>query len=147
MLKKLLQFRVVSVLLILALFSPSVFAQRNDRGDDKGDNRGDNRGNDKGDNRRDNQSQDRGHDRGRKHYYRDGRWYERGFFGFGAVVSALTLGAFVEALPPQHTTIVVEGNQYYHDDRYYYRQDPRGGYIVVDAPVVVVRPESHERRR
>ena len=140
MLKKILQFRLILVLLMLALFAPGAFARDDNRGDNKRDNRGDNRGDDRGDNR--------GHDRGRKHYYRDGRWYERGWFGFGAVVTALTLGAFVESLPPQHTTIVVEGNQYYHDDRYYYRQDPRGGYVVVDAPrVVVVQPRFREEHR
>ena len=110
MFKYCLRFRVfLIILLILTLFSPAVFA----RGDDRG--------------------QDRGH----SHYYRDNRWFERGWFGFGFVVSALAIVALIESLPPRHTTIVVEGTPYYHDDRYYYRQLPQGGYVVVPEPVIV----------
>ena len=49
--------------------------------------------------------------------------------------------ALIEALPPRHTTIIVEGTPYYHDDRYYYRQLPEGGYVVVPA-LVIVQPQS-----
>ena len=118
MLKQVLRFKVVLViLLMLVLFCPVVFA----RGDDRG--------------------HDRGGDRGHSHYYRDGRWYEHGWFGFGFAVSALAIGALIDALPPRHTTVVVEGTPYYHDDSYYYRQLPEGGYVVVPAPVVV-QPQS-----
>jgi hypothetical protein len=51
MLKKLLRFRLVAIFLMLALFSPGVFARDDNRGDDKQDNHGDSRGNDRGDNR------------------------------------------------------------------------------------------------
>jgi hypothetical protein len=117
MFKRILRIRVFLVmLLILTLFSPSVFARGGDRGGD------------------------RGHDRGRSHYYHDGRWYEHGWFGFGFAVSALTIGALIEALPPRHTTVVVDNTPYYHDDTYYYRQLPEGNYVVV-APPVVVQPQ------
>ena len=83
----------------------------------------------KQDNRRDN--------RGDRHYYRDGRWYRHDSSGHEIAVTVLGNGAFVESLPPQHTTIVVQGAQYYHDDRYYYRQHPNGGYVVVPAPAQI----------
>ena len=122
MLKQVLKFRVVLVsLLMLTLFCPAVFAREDDRGGNRGSSRGDSRG----------------YDRGRSHYYRDGRWYERGWFGFSFVVSALAIGAFIDSLPPRHTTVVVEGTPYYHDDSYYYRQLPQGGYVVVPEPVIV----------
>ena len=122
MLKQVLRFRVVLViLLILTLFCPGAFARGDNSGGDKGGNRGYSRGDNRGD----------------RHYYRDGRWYRRGWFGWEFVVSALAIGAFIESLPPRHTTVVVEGAQYYHDDGYYYRQSPQGGYVVVPAPVIV----------
>jgi hypothetical protein len=114
MLKQILKFRVVLViLLMLTLFCPAAFARGESRGREGGFNRG------------------------HSHYYRDGRWYERGWFGFGFVVSALAIGAFIDSLPPRHTTVVVEGTPYYYDDKYYYRQLPEGGYVVVPAPVIV----------
>ena len=79
--------------------------------------------------------------RGDRHYYRDGRWYRRGPSGVDIVVSALVIGAFIESLPPRHTTVVVENTQYYHDDNYYYRHRSEGGYVVVQAPVKV-KPQS-----
>ena len=122
MLKKILRFRAVLItLLILALFYPGVFAREDDRGGNRG--------------------YSRGESRGERHYYRDGRWYRHGWFGIDFFVSALTIGALIEALPPRHTTIIVEGTPYYHDDRYYYRQVPEGGYVVVPAPVIV-QPQS-----
>jgi hypothetical protein len=122
MLKQVIKFRVVLVsLLMLTLFCPMAFA------------RGDNR------------ERGVGYDRGRSHYYRDGRWYERGWFGLGFVVSALAIGALIESLPPRHTTVVVEGTPYYHDDMYYYRQSPQGGYVVVPQPQIVqAQPQMPE---
>jgi hypothetical protein len=114
MLKQILRFKVgLIMLLMLILFCPAAFA----RGDDRGDNRG--------------------HNRGDRHYYRDDRWYRHGWLGFGFAVSALTIGALIDFLPPRYTTVVVEGIPYYHDDRYYYRQLPEGGYVVVPEPVIV----------
>ena len=83
----------------------------------------------------------RGYDRGDRHYYRDGRWYRHDARGKEIVVSVLTPGVFIEALPPQHTTVVIQGSSYYHDNNYYYTQAPRGGYVVV-APPVIVQPRS-----
>jgi hypothetical protein len=99
----------------------------------RGDYRGGNRGYIRGGNR--------GDDRGERHYYRDGRWYRRGLSGLDIVVSALAIGAFIDSLPPRHTTVVVEGTPYYHDDRYYYRRASNGGYVVVPVPVIV-QPQS-----
>jgi hypothetical protein len=79
----------------------------------------------------------RGDNREDRHYYRDGSWYRRGPSGYDIVVSALVAGAFIESLPPRHTTIVIEGAPYYHDDRYYYKRRPQGGYVVVTEPVKV----------
>ena len=122
MLERVLKPRVVLVtLLLLTLCCPGVFA----RGDDRGGNRGGDNGYSRADNR------------GERHYYRDGKWYRSGWFGFGIVVSTLSIGAFIDSLPPRHTTVVVEGTPYYHDDRYYYREIPQGGYVVVPAPVMV----------
>jgi hypothetical protein len=124
MLKQMLRFKVIlAMLLMLVLLCPAAFARGNDRGDSRGNDRGG--------------RSSRGYDRGHSHYYRDGKWFERGWFGWGFVVSALAVGAFIDALPPRHTTVVVEGTPYYHDDTYYYRQVPEGGYVVVSAPVMV----------
>ena len=103
----------------------------------RGDYRGGNRGYIRVDNR--------GYNRGDRHYYRDGRWYKHDSMGHDIVVVALAIGALIDALPPRHTTVVVEGNPYYHDDRYYYRQYPNGGYVVVPAPVIV-QPQSQSNR-
>ena len=79
------------------------------------------------------------------HFYRDGRWYKHGWLGFDIAVTALAIGAIVEALPPRHTTVVVGGVPYYYYDDVYYRPYS-GGYVVVPAPVVtqpiVVPPAS-----
>lgn len=86
----------------------------------------------------------RGGERYGGHYYRDGRWYRHGWFGFDIAVTALTIGALVEALPPRYNTVVVGGVPYYYYDSVYYRPCP-SGYVVVPAPVVtqpiVVTPE------
>jgi hypothetical protein len=128
MVKQVLRFRIVlAILLTLTLSCPNAFARGNDRKDNRGDNRGDSRG----------------YNRGDAHYYRDGRWYRHGWFGWEFAVSALAIGAFISSLPPRHTTVVVEGAPYYHDDRYYYRQIPEGGYVVVPAPVIVQAPSQY----
>ncbi len=125
MLKQVLRFRVgLVILLMLTLFCPGAFA----RGDDRGYNRGGDRGHERGDNR------------GERYYYRDGRWYRHGWFGFDFLVSALVIGALIDALPPRHTTVVVEGTPYYYGDNHYYRQAPNGGYVVVSPPVLVQPP-------
>lgn len=80
-----------------------------------------------------------GYHGGDRHYYRDGRWYRHDTRGNEIFVSFLAPGVFIEALPPQHTTVVIEGTSYYHDNSHYYRQEPRGGYVVV-APPVIVQP-------
>jgi hypothetical protein len=126
MLKQVLRFRLFFViLLILTLFSPGAFARDDNRGHDKGGNRGYSK------------ADNRGHNSGSGHYYRDGRWYRHGWFGWEFAVSALAIGALINSLPPTHATVVVEGNQYYHDDRYYYMQRPDGYYVVVQPPVIV----------
>lgn len=124
MLKQVLKFRIVLVtLLMLTLFCPGAFARGDDRGGDRGNNRIDYRG----------------YNRGDRYYYRDGGWYKPGWFGFGVLVSALAIGALIDALPPQHTTVVVQGTPYYYGDNHYYRQASNGGYVVV-APPVLVQP-------
>jgi hypothetical protein len=72
-------------------------------------------------------------DRHGRYHYRRGRWYRPGWFGFDVAVSALTIGAVAEGLPPGYTTVVVAGLPYYYYDNIYYRPCP-GGYIVVPAP-------------
>lgn len=129
MVKQLSRFKTVVVMLLtLVLFCPGVFAREDDRGGNRGGNRVDNR------------NDNRGYNGGDRHYYRDGNYYKRGWFGLGAVVAALAVGAYLESLPPKHTVVVVQGNKYYHDDRYYYRQLPDGGYAVVATPVIVETP-------
>ena len=86
--------------------------------------------------------------RGYRHYYRDGSWYRRDSSGASIVVSALAIGAFIDSLPPRHTTVVVEGTPYYHDDQYYYRPSLRGGYVVVTEPVrAKSQPQSNHGDR
>ena len=125
MLKRVLRFRVVLViLLMLTLFCPAAFAQGHDRGGNRGNSRVVYRGDNRGD----------------RYYYRDGGWYKPGWFGFGILVSALAIGALIDSLPPQHTTVVVQGTPYYYSDNYYYRQAPNGGYVVVAPPVLAQPP-------
>ena len=78
-----------------------------------------------------------GRDGGDRHYYRDGRWYKHGWLGFDIAVSALTIGALIDSLPPRYETVVVGGVPYYCYDNSYYRPYPYGGYVVVQPPVVV----------
>jgi hypothetical protein len=128
MLRQVLRLRLVMVfLLMLTLSCPSAFARGDDRSHDRGGDRG-------------YHSESRGYSHGESHYYRDGRWYRHGWFGFGVLVSALAIGAFIEALPPRHTTVVVENTPYYYDNQYYYRPITQGGYVVVPPPAVISQP-------
>ena len=121
MLKQVLRFRgVLVMLLMLTLFCPSVFAQRDDRGYNKEDNRGVNRGD--------------------RYYYRDNRWYKHGLFWLDFAVDVLAIGALIDALPPRYTTVVVDGTPYYYGDNHYYRQASNGGYVVVPPPTLVQSP-------
>lgn len=125
MLKQILRSRVfVTMVLLLTLSYPCAFARDNDRGDHRGYSREDHRG----------------EGRGSRYYYRDGRWYRPGLFGFGVAVAALTIGALIDVLPPRHTTVIVDGTPYYYGDDHYYRQAPYGGYVVVAPPVLVQAP-------
>jgi hypothetical protein len=128
MLKQIARLRVGLVFILgMLLFSSCAFAMGNDdRGNNRGDNKGDNRGNDGKDNRSDN--------RGERHYYRDGKWYKHDSIGNEISVADIVIGAIAEALPPQHTIVVVQGNQYYYDNLHYYQQLPDGSYIVVEPP-------------
>ena len=95
-------------------------------------------GNDRGDNRQYSQerrqSSDHRGDNGKRYHYRDGRWYSRGWFGWEFAVAALAVGAMIESLPPNHSTLVENNTTYYYDNARYYRQTPDGYYIVVQAP-------------
>ena len=112
MLKQILRFRSVLVLIFgLSLLSLGAFARADDnRGGDHGDNRGNNHSN--------------------RYHYRDGRWYGQGEI----VVPNLIVGAQVESLPPQYTTVVVGNTPYYYDNARYYNRLPDGAYVVVEAP-------------
>lgn len=88
---------------------------------------------------------DDGH-RGAMHHYQGDHWVKVGWFGFGAVVGALTAGAMIDALPPRYTTVVVGSEPYYYYDGTYFRPT-RGGYVVVPPPavsqqVVVIPPPA-----
>ena len=82
---------------------------------------------------------------GGRHYYRNGGWYRHGWLGFDTAVSALTIGALIDSLPPRYTTVVVAGTPYYYYDNYYYRPYSYGGYVVVPPPAlaqpVMVMPQ------
>lgn len=117
MLKKILRVRTVLMLLAgLSLFIPSVFAQEHDGGHAQ------ERGN----------VQRNGH--GSQHYYNNGRWYRRGWFGWGVPVPVLSSGVYIDSLPPSYTLVVVGGNTYYHGDNTYFSQLPAGGFAVVSPP-------------
>ena len=68
------------------------------------------------------------------YYWRGDRWWGPGWFGFDVAVSALAIGAMVEALPRGYTTVVVGGVPYYCYGNLYYRPCS-GGYVVVQEPV------------
>ena len=88
----------------------------------------------------------RGWGGGGRHYYSGGSWYRHGWLGFDIAVSALTMGALIDSLPPRYSTVVVGGIPYYYSDNYYYQPYPYGGYVVVPPPVlaqpVAVMPQA-----
>lgn len=70
----------------------------------------------------------------RGYYWHGDRWWGPGWFGFDVAVSALAIGAMVEALPRGYATVVVNGAPYYYYDNVYYRPYA-GGYVVVQEPI------------
>jgi hypothetical protein len=72
--------------------------------------------------------------RSHRHYYHNGRWYRKGWFGFGIAVPALSVGAFVDFLPATYTGVAVQGRVYYYGDNTYFMPLPEGGYLVVAPP-------------
>ena len=80
-----------------------------------------------------------------RYYYRGGRFYRPGFFGFGFFVVRPPIGVIIRFLPASYRTIGVAGVPYYYYEDIYYRPCP-SGYIVVPAPVVspnVVMPPKN----
>ena len=140
MLEQTSKLRNILVLVVgLSMLTSGALAQgdrnRTDRGSTtRGDIRGNMRKDIRSDTKEVRRDSYRSNHRVSQYHYRDGRWYGRGWFGWEFVVSALAIGAFVEALPPHHTTIVVESVPYYYDDVVYYQQQSDGGYVVVAAP-------------
>ncbi|MFH0753365.1 MAG: DUF6515 family protein [Candidatus Omnitrophota bacterium] len=140
MLRQSLKFKpVLACVLGLSLACSGALAKGHD---DQGGRKEDKRAESRRDIRGDSHGNDRGVQRGKsewghhenRYHYRDGRWYSRGWFGWEFFVPALAIGAFVEALPPRHTTVIVENTTYYYDDTRYYRQLPDGVYVVVQSP-------------
>jgi len=82
-----------------------------------------------------------------RHYYRDGHWYRHDARGHEVTVADLVIGAIAESLPPQHTTVVVQGDSYYHDGNHYYKPARSGGYVVVPAPVIVQQQSQGKDNR
>jgi hypothetical protein len=68
------------------------------------------------------------------HYYRNGRWYRHGWFGFGVAEPVLSAGVYIDTLPPAYTPVVIQGTTYYYGDNTYFTQSPQGGYTVVVPP-------------
>jgi hypothetical protein len=131
MIKQILRFRTALMFSMgLSLFVPGVFAQGHDDGHDRGNN-GSNFSRDSGTRDRDN-IQRNGH--GSNHYYRNGRWYSHGWFGWEIPVPVLSAGVFIDSLPASYTVVVVQGNTYYYGDNTYFRQLPAGGFAVVTVP-------------
>lgn len=78
---------------------------------------------------------------GNDHYYHHrGRFYRRDPH-HGLVVVRAPRGAHIRALPPHAIRVYVGGTVYYRYDEVYYLPAP-DGYIVVDAPVKVVKPAT-----
>ena len=136
MLIQTLRFRLAVVLVFgLFLFCSGAFAQEDGkRGDLRANNQGDLQADSQADSQVTSQTDSRKQIHGYRYYYRDGRWYTRGWFGLEFPVSALTIGALVESLPPNHTVMVVGDIIYYYDNTLYYRQLPDGVYVVAPAP-------------
>ena len=123
MLKQILRLRVSLVLVLgILLFCSGVFAM------------GDRRDTNRGDNRRDNSADNRRNNGGDRHYYRDGRWYKHDSRGREIAVDNIYVGARVESLPPQHTTIVIQGTPYHYDNSHYYKELPDRSFVVVQPP-------------
>jgi hypothetical protein len=68
------------------------------------------------------------------HYYRNGRWYHHGWFGFDRPVPVLSTGIYVNTLPPAYAPVVIQGTTYYYGDNTYFTQSSDGGYVVVSPP-------------
>ena len=123
MLKHIARLRIGLVFLLgILLFCSGAFAM----GDRRDINRGNNGRYDRGDNRGDNG--------GDRHYYRDGRWYKHDSSGNEVAVRDIYVGARVESLPPQHTTIVIQGEPYHYDNSHYYKELPDRSFVVVQPP-------------
>ena len=86
------------------------------------------------DHRRDNRGDNGNYNGGERHYYRDGRWYKHDSTGNEIADDILAIGALVESLPPQHTTVVIQNTPYYYDNSHYYQRRPDNTYIVVEPP-------------
>jgi hypothetical protein len=112
MLKQNLRSRAALTLIFgLSLLCLGAFAQADDnRGDDH-----------QGDNHRNNTD---------RYHYREGHWYGQG----EVLVSDPAIGAVIETIPPQNTTVIVGNSSYYYDNTRYYSRSPDGTYIVVAAP-------------
>ena len=99
----------LAMLVMIAMFSPAVFAQNH---------RGNGRGNYGG-----------GH--GSRQYYHHGAWNRNGWYGWGVVAPIYSDGVLVSSLPPGYTSVVVAGNPYFYGNGMYFRQMPAGGFAVV----------------
>jgi hypothetical protein len=73
---------------------------------------------------------------GGRYYHRGGRWYRDDWFWFGAGVTALTIGAYVNSLPYGYNTVMVGGVPYYYYNGNYFATG-QGGYVVVAPPMAV----------
>ncbi|OGF50876.1 MAG: hypothetical protein A2231_08685 [Candidatus Firestonebacteria bacterium RIFOXYA2_FULL_40_8] len=72
------------------------------------------------------------------HYYNRGSWYRQRWFWFDAVIPILAIGAIVRTLPSGYTTVIVRGNRYYYYDNVYFQPYNNYGYLVVEAPSLVI---------
>jgi hypothetical protein len=127
MLKQIIRFKSALILVFcLTLCLSNAFAQGYGNGDNRGNGRQDARVQVSRDSQR--------HGQGGRHYYRNGRWYRRGWFGWPVAEPVLYNGVLVDSLPPTYTPVVVQGNTYYYGDNTYFQQLPEGGYTVVSVP-------------
>ena len=68
-----------------------------------------------------------------KVYFINGRWYKRGLFGRLIPVRRLTVGVYVDSLPPIYRPVVVRGVTYYYGKNdTYFSPSYEGGYTVVN---------------
>jgi hypothetical protein len=64
-------------------------------------------------------------------WHHHGYYYSGGHWWIGdTMVAGLEMGAVVEDLPPQYTTVYINGANYFYDGTYYYQSCPTG-YMVV----------------